>query len=155
MSKNNPYLHDQQRIEQVLSTAYIMRIAIHDGAAPYIMPLNFGYTEGKLYFHTSKTGKKMDLLSANPNIGFQVDTDVAIIPSVIPCKNSVKFQSVIGTGTVAIVEESGEKRKGLLSITRQIGNNSEEMDQSAVDATTVLRVDIETCTYKQFPVKDD
>jgi uncharacterized protein len=94
----------------------------------------------------------MDLLTANPNIGFQVDTDVAIIPSDVACKNSMRFKSVIGSGTVFVVEDPEEKRKGLLSITRQIGNKAEEMDQRAVDGIAVLRVDIETCTYKQSPV---
>lgn len=153
MSKNNPFLHDQQCIQHVLHTAYIIRLAIHDEEAPYIVPLNFGYTDGKIYFHASKTGKKLDLLAANSKVGFQIDTDVAIISSDIPCKNSIKFQSVIGTGTVSIVEEPVEKQRGLLSISHQIGNTSEEMNQSAIDATTVLRLDIVTYTYKQSPVK--
>jgi uncharacterized protein len=56
MSKNNPHLHNQQYIQHVLQTAYIIRIAIHDEGAPYIVPVNFGYSDGKIYFHASKTG---------------------------------------------------------------------------------------------------
>ena len=153
MSKSNPYLHDQQRIQHVFRTAYIMRIAIQDEEAPYIVPLNFGYSDGHIYFHASKTGKKMDLIMANAKVGFQIDSEVAIIPSGVPCKNSVKFQSIIGTGTISIVEDPEEKRKGLLSLSRQIGNTSEEMDQGAVDQTAVMRLDIVNCTYKQSPVK--
>jgi nitroimidazol reductase NimA-like FMN-containing flavoprotein (pyridoxamine 5'-phosphate oxidase superfamily) len=153
MSKSNPYIQDTQRIQHVLRTAYILRIAIQDIEAPYIVPVNFGYWDGKIYFHASKTGKKMDLFAANPKIGFQINTDVAIIPSGVPCKNSVQFQSVIGTGMVSLVEDPDEKRKGLLSLSRQIGNTSEEMEQGAVDQTAVLRLDILTCTYKQSPVK--
>lgn len=152
MSKNNPYLNDQQRIQHVLRTAYIMRIAVHDEAAPYIVPLNFGYADEKIYFHASKTGKKMGLFAVNPMVGFQIDTDVAIIPSSVLCKNSVRFQSIIGTGIVSIVEDADEKRKGLMSLSRQIGNTSEEMEQGAVDAAAVLRLDMVTCTYKQSPV---
>ncbi|MBI9051712.1 MAG: pyridoxamine 5'-phosphate oxidase family protein [Anaerolineaceae bacterium] len=153
MPKNNPYLNDQQRIQHVLRTAYIMRIACLDAGVPYIVPLNFGYTDGKIYFHAAKTGKKMDCFNANPQVGFQMDNDVAIIPSGIPCKNSVKFQSVIGRGTVTIVDDPQEKRYGLLSLSRQLGNNSDEMDQAAIDQTAVLRLDIISCTYKQSPVK--
>ena len=153
MSKNNPYLHDTQRIQHVLRTAYIIRIAIHDEETPYIVPLNFGYTDGKVYFHSSKSGKKIDLLSVNSKVGFQIDTDVTMIPFGVPCKNSIQYQSVIGTAVVSLVEDPDEKRKGLLSLSRQIGNNSEEMEQAAINQTAVLRLDILTCTYKQSPVK--
>ena len=152
MSKNNPYLTDRQRIQQVLNTAYIMRVAIHDGEAPYIVPLNFGYLDEKLYFHSSKTGKKIDLFHANSKVGFEIDTNVAIQLSDVPCKNSFQFQSVIGTGIISMVEDAVEKRKGLLSLSRQIGNTSEELNPKSVDQVAVFRLDILTCTYKQSPV---
>jgi hypothetical protein len=129
-----------------------MRIACLNHGNPYIIPVNFGYLNGYLYFHSSQTGQKMGCLQHNPQIAFQVDTNVEIIPFEQPCKNTVHYQSVTGSGMVAMIDEPAEKRLGLLCLARQIGNRSDEMDQHAVDQAVVLRIEITSCTFKQSPI---
>lgn len=46
-------------------------VGMHDEPAPYVVPLNFGYTfEDDLifYFHCAKAGYKLELLSRNPHV---------------------------------------------------------------------------------------
>ncbi|MBQ8616917.1 MAG: pyridoxamine 5'-phosphate oxidase family protein [Clostridia bacterium] len=46
-------------------------VGMHDEPAPYVVPLNFGYTfddDLVFYFHCAKAGYKLDLLARNPHV---------------------------------------------------------------------------------------
>lgn len=42
---------DQEKIESFLHQARIGHLGLVDGKLPYVVPLNYVWTEGKLYFH--------------------------------------------------------------------------------------------------------
>ena len=43
-----------------------------DGGYPYTVPINYYYTDGKIYLHCAKTGHKLDALKKNPRVSFCV-----------------------------------------------------------------------------------
>lgn len=49
----NPLGHQRKR-------EWIRQCLLH--GLPYVVPLNYGYTEGKILFHGALTGKKLDCL---------------------------------------------------------------------------------------------
>jgi nitroimidazol reductase NimA-like FMN-containing flavoprotein (pyridoxamine 5'-phosphate oxidase superfamily) len=62
-----------QEMTAVLKSAEVGRIALSDSSKPYIVPLNFLYQNGKIAFHCAFDGKKLDIISKNPNCCFEVD----------------------------------------------------------------------------------
>jgi nitroimidazol reductase NimA-like FMN-containing flavoprotein (pyridoxamine 5'-phosphate oxidase superfamily) len=55
-------------------------------AMPYIVPVGFGFWEGKIFFHTCSDGFKMAILSQNPIVCFEVDeslSDASLAKSVV------------------------------------------------------------------------
>ncbi len=40
---------------------------------PYVVPVAYGYEQGKIYFHSARQGKKLDLIRKNDRVCFQVD----------------------------------------------------------------------------------
>ena len=50
-----------------------------DEAGPYIVPLNFGFSDDSLYFHSAHKGRKIDILKKNPRVCFEFDLGVKII----------------------------------------------------------------------------
>jgi hypothetical protein len=44
---------------------------------PYIVPLGYCYSEGKVFFHTCQAGIKMEALRSNPNVCFEVDESIS------------------------------------------------------------------------------
>ena len=40
--------------------------------APYVVPVNYAYVEGKILFHCALEGQKLDCIRANPNVCFTV-----------------------------------------------------------------------------------
>jgi uncharacterized protein len=107
------------QIESLLQSALVCRLAFHDGDYPYIVPVNYGYADGYLYFHCAPEGKKLDLVRENPRVGFEIEPLHEIIPSPRPCGWETRFQSIIGTGTADILTVDDDKRRGLDILMRQ------------------------------------
>ncbi len=98
---------DINKIENILSSARVCRIALIDGEYPYIIPLCFGYnlTGGKLeiYFRCEEKGKKMDIMKANSNAAFEIDKLHDIVKTDPACGFTAHYHSITGTGTIEII----------------------------------------------------
>ncbi len=62
----------EAQIENVLMSQSICRFACTDGKMPYIVPVTYAY-DGKYIYGQMQPGKKMKILSKNPNVCLQVD----------------------------------------------------------------------------------
>ena len=93
-------------VEAVLSrnTNGIMGV-IGDGGYPYTVPLSYVYHDGKIYFHTAKSGHKIDAILNNNKVSFTVvDKD-----TIVSEEYTTYFRSVIAFGTAAVVEDEAER----------------------------------------------
>lgn len=154
MPKKDKLITDPEIIEAIIKKANVMRLAMADGGNPYLIPLNFGYESGNLYFHTGLRGKKMDLLRKNPNVCFEMDVDHQMVESDIACKWSMKFRSVVGYGKAVVVESDSDKRKGLDAIMRQYSNASYDYPDEKLKITSIVRIEIESMTALVFGYED-
>ncbi len=62
---------DRAIICAMLDGMEVLYLGMNDGGAPYVVPLNFGYTfDGDLvfYFHCAKEGHKLDCLARDPRV---------------------------------------------------------------------------------------
>ena len=85
-----------------------------DDGYPYGMPLNHYYCEedGKLYFHSGKTGHKIDALKRNAKASYCVIDEGTQIEG----EWALRFRSVIAFGTVEFVED----REMIYRISREL-----------------------------------
>ena len=130
------------------------RISLMDGAAPYIVPLNFGYDEKDgelyLYFHSATEGKKLELIRKHPDVGFEMDTKHALVTGETACAYSFLYQSIIGKGKMELLEENAEKIEGLNAIMRNYTNrDSWEYDSKVLDKIVVMRLCVTEWTCKE------
>lgn len=109
---------DFSAVISLLDRCRIVRIAMIDGAEPYIVPLNYGYecsnSKITLYCHSAKEGRKLDVMRNAPLVGFEMDTDYQLQTHDVACKFSNLFSSIIGTGRVEFL--AGEAKKHGLSV---------------------------------------
>jgi nitroimidazol reductase NimA-like FMN-containing flavoprotein (pyridoxamine 5'-phosphate oxidase superfamily) len=73
-------------IDQFLTCARVGRIGLILKEGPYIVPVGYGYSEGKIFFHTCREGLKMAVIQSNPDVCFEVDestSDGSLAKSVI------------------------------------------------------------------------
>lgn len=144
---------DPVKIRAFLEQEQILRVAFYDAGEIYIVPVNYGLSQkaGKtaFYFHGALAGRKYELAKAGPKVGFEIDGGYRLLEHEQACKYSASFQSVIGTGTLQLVEDEKEKRFGLSCVMKQTsGRDGWEFPEAAVNAVAVFRLDAEKLTCK-------
>jgi nitroimidazol reductase NimA-like FMN-containing flavoprotein (pyridoxamine 5'-phosphate oxidase superfamily) len=144
---------ERHLLEDVLRRGEVCRLALFDEEYPYIVPLNFGYENGKLFLHGATSGKKLDLIRRNPRVSFEVETDLEILTAEDPCNWSMRYRSVVGRGTAVILETPEEKRHGLNVVIAHYGKESFPFPDAALQTVAVVRVDIADMTGKESGFK--
>lgn len=141
---------DMEAVQAMLSQAGTGIFGvIGDGGYPYTVPVNFAYEDGKIYFHGSMTGHKVDAVKADSRVSFCV----VGADDVIAEDFTTAYQSVIAFGRARIVDEPKEKRRSFdLIIQKYCPDFVEEAEKpirEGFDSTCVICVDIEHITGKQ------
>ncbi len=149
MRRKEKEITGRQDIEAVIRNARVCRLAMVDGAAPYLVPLCFGYAQNTLFFHCAKEGRKLDVLKRNNRVCFEFDAVTEVRPGKKACDWGIAYQSVVGFGQAFFIEDRDAKRKALDVIMAQYATGSFDYTDAAVDGITVIRVDIAGMTGKE------
>jgi len=143
-------IQDSQQIEAILSTAKFLRLALSDAETPYIVPMSFGYKENVIYLHSSREGRKIDILKRNPRVCFEAAIETEVITAEDPCKYNVRYRSVIGHGQAKFLEEYNEKVEGLTVLSEHYGKKGPfEFEEWKVNRLCVIKIEIEKMTGKE------
>ena len=151
MRRKDREVTDRDKIEEIIRGCQCCRIALADGKGAYIVPLNFGYDQerGALYFHGAGEGRKIDLIRKNGYAGFEMDMGHELVTAEKACGYSFLYQSIVGEGRIALVEDVEEKRHGLDCIMEHIaGKGGWEYPDAMLRAMAVIRLDVETLSAK-------
>lgn len=153
MRRKDREIKDKALIEQFIAKEQIIRIAFYDNGDLYIVPLNYGfiYENDKyvFYFHGAKAGRKFELSKSSPMVGFEIDGEYELLQADVACNYSAKFQSVIGTGRLSIIEDYEEKIKGLNALMNHISGKSEwDYSKDMVNAVAVFRLEVDKLSCK-------
>ena len=93
----------------ILRTASVGRLATCLGERPYVVPVNFVFDSGKVYFHSAPHGRKLDHIVANPNVCFQVDDEATVLPGRRACDFTAHYFSAIVFGAAEVVADADER----------------------------------------------
>jgi len=150
MRRTDKEITNRREIDTILSKATICRIGLVDNNVAYIVPLNFGYKNNCLYFHSAPIGKKIELIKKNNMICFEVDIDHEIIDSGIPCKWSSKYASVIGYGKASFITDSAKKKDALnIIIDHYAPGTSYDFPNKKLQEVTIIKIEITQMTGKK------
>ena len=149
MRRKEKEILDREEIESIIRKADVCRLGLSDNNIPYIVPLNFGYRDSCLYFHTPKVGKKIDMIKGNNRVCFELDIDHEVVRADNPCDWNMKYQSVIGYGRAFLLEDIDEKRQALDVIIEDYSGQTGEYAEKLVDRLAVIKVQIESMTGKK------
>jgi uncharacterized protein len=150
MRRFDKEIKDPVVIEEILQRSQLCRIGLVDGDEAYIVPLNFGYSNSVLYFHSAPQGRKMDLIRKNPNVTFEITMTSEILSGEKPCQWTTRYRSVMGTGTMDIVNNKGSKVSGLNVIMKKYGAEGDLVyDEALLDRMVILKLRIDTMHAKQ------
>jgi nitroimidazol reductase NimA-like FMN-containing flavoprotein (pyridoxamine 5'-phosphate oxidase superfamily) len=105
---------DVGAIKYFLQNETFGHLGLVDNNKPYVVPLNYGlkWDENMKYpiflFHGANTGRKLDLIKANPNVCFSVSRNNGFVypKGDLSSTAGLKYQSVIAEGTVKLLPVS-------------------------------------------------
>jgi nitroimidazol reductase NimA-like FMN-containing flavoprotein (pyridoxamine 5'-phosphate oxidase superfamily) len=145
-------------IERLLSSEKFCRMALNDRPQPYIIALDYVYSEdGEMYFHLADYGRKMDLIKENPDVSVEVDNF---------CNNSPNYCTVTLMGRLVKVTGKSEKeraarelietaneRGGAANVAARHGFNRLDMDTLTSGKSAVYRLEANDFVALRSPGK--
>lgn len=148
MRRKDKEITDPAQLEAILRDAQVCRIGLSEGGMPYIVPVCFGFAEGCLYFHSARTGEKIEILRKNPRVCFEVDIPGTLTGTGPACTRGMQYRSVVGFGTAELLTGAEEKRTGLACIVSHYTNAPFVFSDEAVREVAVIKVKISSMTGK-------
>ena len=115
---------------------------------PYAVPLNYVYTNDKIYFHSAKSGHKVDAIIKNPKVSFAVIDQDQIVSE----EFTSYFRSVIAFGTARIVEGEEYSVAFRALVEKYSSAEPEERKKAEIEGCTrayIVAIDIEHMTGKE------
>ena len=135
-----------RRTKQQLSEQEVLQIlengqtgvlgVIGDHGYPYTVPVNYVYTEGKIYIHGAREGHKLDAIKHCDKVSFCVIEKADIIASEL----TTAFKSVILFGKAKILQEENEIFHGAQLLGLKYSSDKNMIEQAIKGAKDVLSV---------------
>jgi len=158
MTKRERQVTDPIEIRRILDTAKVLHLGLAVNNEPYVVPMNYGYTEeeGKLvlYLHSALKGKKLDMMGSNPNVFFELECDQMPFEGKLPCQYGLVYSSVMGRGKARIVEDVEEKMKAMSILMKTQTGKDFTFNAQLVSIVAVIRIDVEEYTAKHRPLPE-
>lgn len=128
------------------------RLATCDRAGqPFITPVNHLVHDGKIYFHSKLTGRKLENIAENNRVCFEV-SEVAKLTVTYdrPCGCATRYTSVLAFGPARIVPDGAEKTALLnLLVSKHAGGKPfAPVDGSHAAECTVVEICIDEISGK-------
>ena len=145
---------EKNEINSLLATERVGRLATADAdGVPYITPVHYVYFNQKIYIHGLIRGQKIDNITANPKVCFEIDQfEKFIMPEEeSPCDVNTQYQSVIITGTASLVNDEKLKAEVLdLIVEKYTPSLSGAPFGNSIKATGVIEIEIKEMTGKYY-----
>ena len=155
MRRKEREITDLGKIEEIILKSPVCRLGLCDHGQPYVVPVNFGYADRKIYIHCAPEGKKIEILKQNNKVCFECDTDIEITHTAVACKCGCKYRSIIGTGKATLISDNEEKRKACEILMRHYAPGSFTFADSEIEAIAILTaIDIDHLSGKQCGYSD-
>lgn len=148
---------DEKETQDLLRSGRICRMALNDSPQPYIIPLDYVYLNGKMYFHFANYGKKVDLYNKSPYVCVEVDQYNEDITD---------YRSVTLMGKLTRVTDNREKemaadallnsissRGGQKNVAARHGFNCLDRNVLTSDEEILLRLDVSDYIALKSPGK--
>lgn len=144
-----------EEIIKILDETNFLTLAMINGNEPYSVPVNFGYKldDGRkkvqIFIHGATEGTKLNCIKNCSRVSFSAVGYSEIGTDKEPCGWTDFYRSVCGKGKASILEDSDEKKEGLICILKKYGYKGPVVFPAIMmKKTSVIRIDVEELTGK-------
>ena len=147
-----------EKIKDFLNDEHVGRISsIDKNGFPQIIPMNFVFLNDAIYIHSHVKGEKLNNISRNNKVGFEVDRELEFLPSYFEDPHDASladtlYISVVIKGIASFVTDREEKTLALNGLMEKYQPEGQydplKSDMRVLDAVTVIKIVPETITGK-------
>lgn len=144
---------NEEQIKDILSKAAVGNFAtIDEKGFPYVVPVHFVYSEGKIYIHGLPKGRKINNLNANEKVGFGINEMKNLIMGDSACNVNTEYESIIITGTAKLVTDYPIKENILDKIVNKYTPifSQSKLPDNMIKGTGIIEISILSCTGKYY-----
>lgn len=150
MRRLDKEITDPEILQEILNKSQVVRIAFSIDNKPHIVPLSYGYKDNKLYIHSATEGSKIEFITKNNRVCFEMELYSGIIKDELACNWTTKYRSIIGWGKISIIDNIKEKINGLDVIMEKYGGGkNHDYNHGLLEEMVLLVIEIEKLTGKQ------
>jgi len=140
-------IKSKEKIKEFLDKEHVGRIAsIDENGYPQIIPMNFVFLDDVIYMHSHTRGEKLENVTRNEKVGFEVDRELEFLPSYFEDPKDASladtlYISVVIKGKGEIVKDRNEKTNALNGLLKKyqpegkyepISSEMEVLDEVAI-----------------------
>lgn len=116
---------------------------------PQIIPMNFVYADDVIYMHSHPRGEKLENITKNPKVGFEVDQSLEFLPSYFTSPTDASqadtlYISVVIKGKASLVSDPKEKTLALNELMKKYqpegGYEKMSPDMKVVEEVAIIKV---------------
>jgi len=149
MRRTDKEIKDRAEIEDILNRGQVCHLGLIDNGLPYVVPVNYGYRDGCLYVHSARAGRKIDILRRNNLVSFSIYIDNGLVQSDVACNWGMSYRSVMGTGTVTMIDGKEEKEQALRIIMKHYAGPAVAFEAARLDNVRIIKIRINSLTGKK------
>ncbi len=143
-------IKSKEKIIEFLNQQETGRVSsIDKDGFPQIIPMNFVYANDAIYMHSHPKGEKLDNISKNPKVGFEVDQSLEFLPSYFTSPTDASqadtlYISVVIKGKASLVSDPKEKTMALNELMKKYqpegGYEKLTPDMGVVEEVAIIKV---------------
>ncbi|MDK2956439.1 MAG: uncharacterized protein PWQ57_1935 [Desulfovibrionales bacterium] len=144
-------IKDRKRVEELLRSCATLQLGLWDGEKPYVVTVDFGYTDNAIFFHSAMDGRKMDCIRANGLASFTTVVEKELIRAEDGCGYTTHYTSISGSGRAVVIETPKAKAAALDVILAQHQGPTGGYPDNVLQRTAVVRIDLDELVGKVNP----
>lgn len=147
------FITDTKEIEDIINQCDVCFVGLIEAdGTPYVIPMNFGYSDGEIILHSANEGKHLHLLALNNRICVTFCSERKLVyqhPDVA-CSYSMLSKSVVCKGSVSFIEDLTEKEQTMNLFMKNYTDRTFKYSKPALMNVKVWRVTVNEITAKAF-----
>lgn len=143
-------IKSKEKIIEFLNQQETGRVcSIDKDGFPQIIPMNFVYANNAIYMHSHPRGEKLENITKNPKVGFEVDQSLEFLPSYFSSPTDASqadtlYISVVIKGKAILVSDPKEKTLALNELMKKYqpegGYEKMSSDMEVVKEVAIIKV---------------
>jgi nitroimidazol reductase NimA-like FMN-containing flavoprotein (pyridoxamine 5'-phosphate oxidase superfamily) len=143
-------IKSKEKIIEFLNQQETGRVcSIDKDGFPQIIPMNFVYANNAIYMHSHPRGEKLENITKNPKVGFEVDQSLEFLPSYFTSPTDASqadtlYISVVIKGQASLISDPKEKTLALNELMKKYqpegGYEKMSPDMAVVEEVAIIKV---------------